>query len=99
MAMRPSALLTDYGFSRFKRTGKRNDIFLATKFGFMPDYTISGKPENVRSSAEKSLSRLGVDYIDLYYLHVGSLAFYVDIKLTRIRQRADSKTPIEVLPL
>ncbi|KAJ7166153.1 NADP-dependent oxidoreductase domain-containing protein [Mycena filopes] len=53
----------------FKRTGKRADIFLATKFGFMPDYSLDGSPENVRASAEASFARLGVDTIDLYYLH------------------------------
>lgn len=54
--------------SRFQRTGKRSDIFLATKFG----YTASdprGDPEYVKQQATKSLSKLGVDYIDLYYQH------------------------------
>ncbi|KAJ7149625.1 NADP-dependent oxidoreductase domain-containing protein [Mycena filopes] len=53
----------------FKRTGKRADIFLATKFGFLPDRTIDGTPENVRAAAAASFERLGVDTIDLYYLH------------------------------
>ncbi|KAJ7149631.1 NADP-dependent oxidoreductase domain-containing protein [Mycena filopes] len=53
----------------FKRTGKRADIFLATKFGFMPDYSIDGTPENVRAAAAASFEKLGVDTIDLYYLH------------------------------
>jgi len=63
----------------FKKSGKRNQIFLATKFGFtQPGYIINGKPEYVKSAAEKSLKRLGVETIDLYYLH-----------------RADKNTPIE----
>ncbi|KAJ7733118.1 NADP-dependent oxidoreductase domain-containing protein [Mycena metata] len=53
----------------FKRTGKRADIFLATKFGFNADLSLSGTPENVRASAEASLEKLGVETIDLYYLH------------------------------
>ncbi|KAJ7128721.1 NADP-dependent oxidoreductase domain-containing protein [Mycena epipterygia] len=53
----------------FKRTGKRADIFLSTKFGFMPDLTINGKPEHVREAVEASLAKLGVESIDLYYLH------------------------------
>ncbi|KAJ7636663.1 NADP-dependent oxidoreductase domain-containing protein [Roridomyces roridus] len=53
----------------FKRTGKRSEIFLATKFGFMPDFTINGTPARVREAVESSLARLGVDCIDLYYLH------------------------------
>jgi aryl-alcohol dehydrogenase-like predicted oxidoreductase len=64
----------------FKRTGKRNDIFLATKFGFAgKDFgTIDGSPEYVKAACNKSLKRLGVDQIDLYYLH-----------------RSDQNTPIE----
>jgi len=64
----------------FKRTGKRNDIFLATKFGstFDPNRMVNGSPEYVKQSIEKSLRRLGVDYVDLYYLH-----------------RPDQTTPIE----
>ncbi|KAF7313166.1 Aldo-ket-red domain-containing protein [Mycena kentingensis (nom. inval.)] len=63
----------------FKRSGKRADIFLSTKFGFvLEDYSINATPEYIRKSAEASLKRLGVDYIDLYYIH-----------------RADKNTPIE----
>ncbi|KAJ6532851.1 NADP-dependent oxidoreductase domain-containing protein [Mycena vulgaris] len=51
------------------RTGKRADIFLATKFGFMPDLSVDGSPAHVREAAEASLAKLGVETIDLYYLH------------------------------
>jgi len=72
----------------FKRTGKRSEIFLASKFGFKPDLTVDGSAENAKASVESSLQRLGVDYIDLYYLHrpdiktpievtVGALAEFV----------------------
>ncbi|KAJ7152384.1 Aldo keto reductase [Mycena filopes] len=53
----------------FKRTGKRADIFLATKFGFKPDMSVDGTPENLRASAAASFEKLGVDTIDLFYLH------------------------------
>ncbi|KAJ8462965.1 hypothetical protein ONZ45_g17746 [Pleurotus djamor] len=55
----------------FQRTGKRQDIFLATKFGLRssPTRLINGDPEYVKAAAEKSLKRLGVDCIDLYYFH------------------------------
>jgi aryl-alcohol dehydrogenase-like predicted oxidoreductase len=65
----------------FKRTGKRKDIFLATKFGCRFEtgrLMIDGRPEYVKQAFEKSLSRLAVDYVDLYYLH-----------------RADKTVPIE----
>jgi len=56
----------------FKRTGKRDDIFLATKFGFTfntPGRIINGSPAYVKESLEKSLKRLGVAFVDLFYLH------------------------------
>jgi len=55
--------------------GKRNQIVLATKFGVVRDPKdanvrgVNGKPDYVRQSCEASLRRLGVDYVDLYYLH------------------------------
>jgi len=53
----------------FKRTGKRSSVFLASKFGFTPGLTVDGSPEYVKQAVESSLKRLGVEYIDLYYLH------------------------------
>jgi aryl-alcohol dehydrogenase-like predicted oxidoreductase len=64
--------------------GKRDRIFLATKFGIVRDPKdpnargFSGRPEYVRRSIDGSLSRLGVDHVDLYYQH-----------------RVDPATPIE----
>jgi len=53
--------------------GVRERVFLASKFGNMrlPDGTrkVNGKPDYVFEACEKSLVRLGVDHIDLYYLH------------------------------
>jgi len=55
--------------------GRRNEVFLATKFGIMRDPAdptargFNGSPEYVRKSCDGSLQRLGVDHIDLYYLH------------------------------
>lgn len=65
-----SASLRNEHAQRFKRTGKRNEIFLATKFGFGPMFQgISGTAEDARTNCAKSLERLGIDTIDLYYLH------------------------------
>ena len=51
----------------------RDKIIIATKFGFKQkedgSRTIDGSPGYVRSAVEKSLRRLKVDYIDLYYAH------------------------------
>lgn len=51
--------------SRFKKTGKRNEIFLATKFGITndPKRPANGDPEYVKESMEKSLDRLGGMYL------------------------------------
>lgn len=55
--------------------GKRQQVFLATKFGILRDPTdpavrgVSSRPEYIRRSVEGSLKRLGVDEIDLYYQH------------------------------
>ncbi|SJL06522.1 related to aldo-keto reductase (AKR13), puatative [Armillaria ostoyae] len=51
-----------------KRTGKRNEIFLTSKFGITPTGG-RGDPEYVKEQCSKSLERFGVDYIDLYYQH------------------------------
>ena len=55
--------------------GRRDQVFLATKFGIVLDPAnpmtrgVNGRPEHVRASCDASLQRLGVDHIDLYYLH------------------------------
>ncbi len=55
--------------------GKRDRVVLATKFGIVrsPDNPqvrgVNGKPDYVRSACDASLRRLGVETIDLYYLH------------------------------
>jgi aryl-alcohol dehydrogenase-like predicted oxidoreductase len=54
--------------------GRRGDVVLATKFGNerRPDGTwvgVNGSPEYVRAACDASLTRLGVDVIDLYYQH------------------------------
>ncbi|HEJ7891125.1 TPA: aldo/keto reductase [Serratia liquefaciens] len=55
--------------------GKRQQVFLATKFGIVRDPAnpaargVSSRPEYIRRSVEGSLERLGVEVIDLYYQH------------------------------
>ena len=55
--------------------GRRDEAVIATKFGIVrdPGYpakrSVNGRPEYVRQSCDGSLSRLGVDHIDLYYQH------------------------------
>ena len=53
--------------------GKRNQVVIATKFGFKLEGKtrtgMDGRPEHAKAVAEASLKRLGVDVIDLYYQH------------------------------
>ena len=54
--------------------GRREQVVVATKFGFerRPDGTpigINGRPDYVRQACDASLTRLGVETIDLYYQH------------------------------
>src|SRR6266446_3457599 len=55
--------------------GRRSEVFLATKFGIVRDprdpsaRVIDGSPQYARKAIEDSLRRLGVDHVDLYYLH------------------------------
>jgi aryl-alcohol dehydrogenase-like predicted oxidoreductase len=63
--------------------GRRDEVFLATKCGFVQKSTetsspIDGSPAHIRAACDASLRRLGVRTIDLYYLH-----------------RVDPRTPIE----
>jgi aryl-alcohol dehydrogenase-like predicted oxidoreductase len=53
---------------------RRDRAFVATKFGIgynadRTALTIDGSPANVRRAIEGSLKRLGMDHVDLYYLH------------------------------
>jgi len=72
--------------------GRRDEVVLASKGGMaMVDGTkiIDGRPETLRAQVDASLQRLGVEHIDLYYLHrwdktvpigesVGAIAELVD---------------------
>ncbi len=53
--------------------GRRDKVVVCTKFGNIdnPDGTkaYNGRPEYVRSACEGSLAQLGIETIDLYYLH------------------------------
>ena len=56
-------------------SGRRATIVLATKAGLIRGeaakyrYTRNGRPDYVRAACDASLRRLGLEWIDLYYLH------------------------------
>ncbi|MEV0373640.1 aldo/keto reductase [Streptomyces sp. NPDC050636] len=54
--------------------GRRQTVFLATKFGVVRgrdprDRRVNSTPGYAKRACEASLRRLGVDYLDLFYLH------------------------------
>ena len=53
--------------------GRRNDVMIATKFGNidLPDgkKATNGRPEYVHQCCDESLQRMGLDVIDIYFLH------------------------------
>ncbi len=55
--------------------GRRDRVVIATKAGLVLEslagykYGRNGSPEHIRAECDASLGRLGVDTIDLYYLH------------------------------
>ncbi|KAK8052477.1 aldo-keto reductase [Apiospora rasikravindrae] len=60
----------------FQRTGKRDEIFLATKFGYVNgmegkvmQFQFDTSYEYTKKACQASLDAMGTDYIDLYYVH------------------------------
>jgi aryl-alcohol dehydrogenase-like predicted oxidoreductase len=55
--------------------GRRSAVVLASKFGLVPPpgggpaTVVDARPERVRTCCESSLQRLGIEALDLYYLH------------------------------
>lgn len=49
--------------------GFRDEIVIATKFGFTRDYGTDSRPGHIREVADASLRNLGVDHIDVLYQH------------------------------
>ncbi len=92
--------------------GKRDGIVIATKFGIVRDPAnqmargFDGSPAYVKKACDGSLSRLGIDVIDLYYLHrvdpktpieetVGAMAELV--RAGKVRHLGLSETSAETL--
>lgn len=53
----------------------RQRVVIATKFGYTrtverpDDWSLSNRPDYIRHAVDQSLRRLGIDTIDLYYMH------------------------------
>ncbi|PAV19769.1 Aldo keto reductase [Pyrrhoderma noxium] len=79
----------------FKETGRRSEIFLATKFGSRdPEGKFGGgkpisTPSYIRFALDRSLKRLGVESIDLYYQHRVDPNVPIEIVLEALREPLD----------
>lgn len=91
--------------------GKRESIYLATKFGLVRSSDphargVNGRPEYVKQAVEGSLKRLDTDYLDLYYQHridpqvpveetIGAMAELV--KAGKVRHIGISEASVETI--
>lgn len=56
-------------------SANRERVIIATKFGYSRtpespnDWSIDNRPDFIRAAVDRSLQRLGLDVIDLYYMH------------------------------
>ncbi|RDG34183.1 aldo/keto reductase [Streptomyces corynorhini] len=69
----------------FAARGNRADVVLATKVGSHPRFK-GLAPATVKAAAEASLTRLGTDYIDLYYTHLDDETVPVEEIITALDQ-------------
>ena len=73
--------------------GKRDNLVIATKFGFNikdgAPVGVDGSPENARASVEGCLKRLGIDCIDLFYQHRVDLSVPVEETVGPVKDLID----------
>lgn len=65
------------------KSGKRDDVVIASKFGRVGK---GGSRSEIIRSCERSLERLGTDYIDLYYQHYVDRTTPIDETLAALTQ-------------
>ena len=83
----------------FAETGRRGEIFLATKFGSRdPEGKYNGgsrpvsAPSYITHALARSLQRLGTDYIDLYYQHRVDPDVPIELVLETLRPYVEKGT-------
>ncbi|KAJ7646899.1 NADP-dependent oxidoreductase domain-containing protein [Roridomyces roridus] len=76
------------------KTGRRSDIFLATKFGLTQldnhERRLCSKPDYIKEALQKSLKALQTDYIDLYYQSRVDPSVPIEIVLETLRPFVDN---------
>ncbi|KAF7965216.1 hypothetical protein HWV62_45065 [Athelia sp. TMB] len=81
----------------FAKTGRRADIFLATKFGAFDPSTgskssWSSKPSLILKALQRSLTQLQTTYIDLYYQHRVDPNVPIEVVLETLRPAVEAGT-------
>ncbi|KAF7973892.1 hypothetical protein HWV62_14028 [Athelia sp. TMB] len=84
----------------FTHTGRRADIFLASKFGYTnlatpmatPTPTPDSTPSYIRTALARSLDQLQTTYIDLYYQHRVDPSVPIEVVLETLRPHLEAGT-------
>ncbi|XAR49053.1 Perakine reductase [Bertholletia excelsa] len=73
----------------------RSKVQLATKFGITVSedgvFGVKGTPEYVRQCCEASLTRLGLDYIDLYYQHRIDVSVPIEDTMAELKKLVEER--------
>ncbi|TDL15050.1 Aldo/keto reductase [Rickenella mellea] len=84
----------------FKETGRRSEIFLTSKWGlrdptrdpYDPKNIEDSTPSYIRRALKRSLSQLGVEYIDLYYQHRVDPRVPIEVVMETLQEYVDNGT-------
>ncbi|KZP11093.1 Aldo/keto reductase, partial [Athelia psychrophila] len=86
----------------FAKTGRREEIFLATKFGAFnlakgyttgaPKPAPDSSPAYIRAAVQRSLAQLQTDHIDLYYQHRVDPSVPIEVVLDALRPYVEAGT-------
>ena len=56
----------------------RDEVTIATKFGFTPSFGADSRPDHIRDVVDASLRNLGVDHLDVLYQHIDDPAVPIE---------------------
>ncbi|EMT73162.1 Aldo-keto reductase yakc [NADP+] [Fusarium odoratissimum] len=79
----------------FRRTGKRGDIFLATKFGYVKNsqaFELNTSYVYVKKACAESLRLLDIESIDLSYLHTPNPETPIEETMRALKELQESDT-------
>ncbi|MBF0722142.1 aldo/keto reductase [Sanguibacter inulinus] len=68
----------------------RDEVAIATKFGFTPSFAPNSQPGHVRDVVDTSLGSLGVDHIDVLYQHIHDPAVPIEDVVGVMKEYVDA---------